>query len=291
MVTAIENTLNIRPARHSEAIDLAAIWHSAFSGVTDAHGFPRDFSSEEEVVGLMEHVLHLPNAYSAIAESFGGIVGGGFLWVNEEVAGIGPVFVRPEAQGNQTGRSVMEDLIQRSEEVGQRSVRLTQASFNLVSMSLYAKLGFEIKEPLVVMEGAPLGIRIPGFEVRPATMVDAEAMDAMCRRCHGHTRLSEIQHAIEDGTARVAISSGRIVGYATDTGFLGHAVADVNEALFALLGAAQEFSLSGVMVPTRNSELLQWCLRSGMRARSPWNLMSRGWYQEPTTPFMPSALF
>jgi hypothetical protein len=158
-------------------------------------------------------------------------------------------------------------------------------------MSLYAKLGFEIKEPLVVMEGAPLGIRIPGFEVRPAAMSDSEAMDAMCRRCHGHTRLSDIQHAIEDGTAKVAISGGRILGYATDTGFLGHAVAEVNEALFALLGAAEEFSLSGVMVPTRNSELLQWCLSAGMRARSPWNLMSRGWYQEPKTPFLPSALF
>jgi hypothetical protein len=46
-------------------------------------------------------------------------------------------------------------------------VRLVQDVFNTASISLYASLGFEVKEPLMLMSGHPKSRPGPGFEVRP----------------------------------------------------------------------------------------------------------------------------
>src|SRR5690606_7231512 len=127
--------------------------------------------------------------------------------------------------------------------LGQKSVRLTQSTFNRASMALYVKLGFDIKEPLAVMQGAPLGVQVPGYSVRSAGLSDLDAMDEICFAIHRHSRRGEIEGAIEHETAKVVLKGTTMVGYATDTGFLGHAAAVCNEAIYALLGAAKEFSL------------------------------------------------
>jgi hypothetical protein len=51
--------------------------------------------------------------------------------------------------------------------------------------------------------------------------------------------------------------------------FLGHAVAESNEDLTALIGAAQSFPGPGFLLPTRNSDLLRWCLERGCAWSSP----------------------
>lgn len=84
---------------------------------------------------------------------------------------------------------------------------------------------------------------------------------------------------------------GRISGYATQVGFFGHAVAEDNESLKALIGAATSFPGPGFLLPTRNSELLRWCLQNGLRIVQPMTLMSTGYYREPAGAFLPSILF
>lgn len=245
MNSTLEKSMMIRQAHLTESIALAKDWYAAFSGITDAHGFLRDFSSLEEVEGLMDLILSLPNAHSFVTERRGEPVGGAFLWQGEEVAGIGPVFVRPELQEDQIGRNLMIAAISRADELGQKSVRLTQSTFNRASMALYVKLGFEVKEPLAVMQGAPLGVQVPGYSVRSARLADLNAMDEICFAIHRHSRRSEIEGAIEHETAKVVLKGTTMVGYATDTGFLGHAAAVCNEAIFALLGAANSSAFAG----------------------------------------------
>ena len=92
-------------------------------------------------------------------------------------------------------------------------------------MSLYAKLGFDIREPLVAMQGMPIRQVPSGYVVRPAGASDLEECDGLCRRVHGHSRSGELADAIARGTARVVEHDGRIAGYATLVGFFGHAVA------------------------------------------------------------------
>ena len=93
------------------------------------------------------------------------------------------------------------------------------------------------------------------------------------------------------GTARIVEHGDRITGYATDIGFFSHAVGQTNDALKALIGAAPAFAGPGFLLPTRNAELLRWCLTHGLRVVQPMTLMSRGLYQKPAGAFLPSVLY
>src|SRR6185369_3129480 len=46
---------------------------------------------------------------------------------------------------------LMESVIERGK--GSAGIRLVQDAFNTASLSLYASLGFDVKEPLALMEG------------------------------------------------------------------------------------------------------------------------------------------
>ena len=85
--------------------------------------------------------------------------------------------------------------------------------------------------------------------------------------------------------------AGRISGYATLIGFMGHAVGESNEDLKALIGAAEVFAGPGFLLPSRNSELFRWCLQHGLRVVQPATLMSLGLYNQPSGAFLPSILF
>ena len=83
----------------------------------------------------------------------------------------------------------------------------------------------------------------------------------------------------------------RITGYATLIGFFGHAVGENNEDLKALIGGATAFPGPGFLLPTRNSDLLRWCLGNGLRVVQPMTLMSMGLYNKPVGAFLPSVLY
>jgi hypothetical protein len=74
-------------------------------------------------------------------------------------------------------------------------------------------------------------------------------------------------------------------------GFFGHSVGETNDDLKALTCAAEEFAGPGFHVPSRNTELIRWCLDLGLRIRQPMTLMSIGPYQKPTGAFIPSVIF
>ena len=81
---------------------------------------------------------------------------------------------------------------------------------------------------------------------------------------------------------------GRIAGYATDIGFSGHAVAETNQDLKALISAAPAFSGPGFLLPTRNHEVFAWCLSNRLRLVMQMTLMTIGLYNEPSGAWLPS---
>ena len=83
---------------------------------------------------------------------------------------------------------------------------------------------------------------------------------------------------------------GRITGFATAVGYFGHAVAESNQDLEALIGAAPAFPGPGFLLSTRNGELFCWCVGHGLRVVQPMTLMSLGRYHEPAGAFLPSVL-
>ena len=281
----------LRLGRPADATPAGTICHDAFRTIARQHAFPPDFPSPEVAIGLMDHLLARSDVYAIVAEVDGRVVGSNFLWETGPVAGVGPITVDPRVQNGAIGRRLMEAVVERAHERGFAAVRLVQAAYHMRSMSLYAKLGFVAREPLVVLQGDKLGIRIEGHAVRTATVTDLGAANALCVQIHGHDRGGELREAIGRGVAMVVEHDGRLTGYATEAGFFGHAVAESNEDLKALIGAATSFAGPGFMLPVRNAALVRWCLANGLRMVQPMTLMSLGPYSEPQGAFLPSVIF
>ena len=126
---------------------------------------------------------------------------------------------------------------------------------------------------------------------RSAKASDAENCNRVCRQVHGHDRGRELEDAIQQGTAVVVERRGRVTGYATVMAFFGHAAAETNVDLQALISSAEEFGGPGIIVPTRNAALFRWCLENGLRVVEPMTLMTVGLYNEPAGAYLPSILF
>jgi predicted N-acetyltransferase YhbS len=288
---AAPQAITIRRAQPTDAEACGRICYEAFTRLNQHHNFPPDFPSPEVAVGILSSMFSNPRFFCVVAEQGGKILGSNCLDERSQIAGIGPITVDPAEQNAGAGRLLMKAVMDRAAEKRFPGVRLVQAAFHNRSMSLYAKLGFDIREPLVVMQGSPIGYVPSGHVVRAATPNDLEACDALCRRIHGHDRSGELSDAIGQGAARVVERDGRITGYATLIAFFGHAVAESNVELQALIGAADEFAGPGFLLPTRNTELFRWCLHHGLRVVEPMTLMARGLYNEPAGAFLPSILF
>lgn len=281
----------LRPGAAEDANACGEICYDAFRSLANRHGFPPDFPSAEAAEDVMSMLLGHPGFYAVVAEVDGRIVGSNFLDERSSIAGVGPITIDPRVQNQQIGRRLMVDVLERAERRGFPGVRLLQATYHNRSLCLYAKLGFEVRELISTIQGAPFSVAVPGATVRAATESDIEACNHLCQRIHAHHRGGELSDGILQGTAKVVERSGRITGYASLLGFFGHAVGETNSDLKALIGSGTEFAGPGFLLPSRNGELLRWCLGYGLRVVQPMTLMTVGLYNEPAGPYLPAILY
>ena len=284
--------VTIRPVREEDAEECGRICYEAFKSIAEAHNFRPDFPTAESAVELLRSFIGKPQVFGVVAEAGGRVVGSNFLWEYDPVRAVGPITVDPGAQAKGIGRRLMEAVVERGQ--GAAAVRLVQDSFNTASLSLYASLGFDVKEPLALIEGRPAGDLPAGYEVRPIHEGDLEDCAELCRKVHGFERTNELRATPPFLTSFVALRGGRLTGYASAPHFwaLNHAVAETDEDMHALLtGAANlggENPLS-FLLPTRQAGLFRWCLERGMRVVKPMTLMAMGEYQEPRGSYLPSV--
>ena len=283
--------ITLRAGKPGDAKTCGTICYEAFKKISEAHNFPPDFPSADVTIGLVGFLLGHPGFYSVVAEQNGRIVGSNFLDERNPIAGLGPITVDPAVQNKSIGRHLMDDAHQRAAQQKFLGVRLVQAAFHNRSLSLYAKLGYDVREPLACMQGPVSTQAIAGYTVRPATESDLDDCNRLCRKIHGHDRAGELRDGIKQGTATVVEHGGRITGYATLIGLFGHAVGESNNDLQALISTAKTFAGSGFLLPTRNTDLFRWCLAHGLRVVQPMTLMSLGLYNEPAGAFLPSILY
>ena len=286
-----QQNVAIRTALPEDAAACGQICYDAFSTINAAHGFPCDFPGPEAATGVLSMMFSAPGIYSVVAEHEGRIVGSNCLDERSVIAGVGPITVDPHAQNLGVGRSLMQVVMDRANEQGAAGIRLVQAAFHNRSLSLYASLGFDIREPLACMQGRTAQRIVAGCTVRPAEPADLEACNALSRRVHGFDRGKDLAHAIEHGTAQVVERGGNITAYATSLAFFGHATAETNPDLEALIASVESFDGPGILVPSRNNALFRWCLANGLRVVQPMTLMSVGLYNEPAGAWLPSILF
>ena len=283
--------LHIRRATLDDATTCGQICFDAFSKINREHGFPPDIPSQEAGIGLISSLFSHAGFYCIVAEVDGRIAGSNCMDERCAIAGIGPITVDPNTQNRGVGRKLMNAVLDRARERNFAGVRLVQAAFHNRSLSLYATLGFDIREPLSVMQGPPIRKNIEGCSVRPASTADVDECNDLCRKVHGHDRGGDLSDSIKLGGAAVTRRHGRITAYATSLAFFGHAVGESNLDIQALISAAEGFAGPGFFVPSRNSELLRWCFANGLRVVEPMTLMTMGLYNDPVGAYLPSIQF
>ena len=281
----------VRAASADDADPCARIFYDAFESIAHRHNFPVEPPAREFTHFKVSEMLASDGFAGLVAERNGEVIGSAFADERAAVAGIGPLTVDPAEQDDGVGRILMEAALQRQRMRGAVGVRLVQTAYHYRSLALYAKLGFALREPLSVVQGRTPGMSTPGRGVRPAHEGDLTRCAELCIRVHGHDRTAEVTDAIAAGTARVVERPRGVCGYATGFGYGWHAVAETNEDLVALLGSAEAFMGLGILVPSRNAELLRWCLERGLRIVQQSTLMTIGLYNEPAAAYLPSIVY
>lgn len=284
-------SLQIRRATAADAAACGKICFEAFSKVAAEHNFPPELPSPEMAIGVLSVMFAHPGFFCVVAEQDGKLIGSNCLDERTPIAGVGPITVDHAVQNRAAGRQLMQAVMSRAAERKFAGIRLVQATYHNRSLSLYAKLGFVVREPLACMQGSAIQTTPAGYQVRSAQAADLASCNDLCLRVHGHDRGGELHDAIQQGTAVVAESGGRVRAYATSLAFFGHAVGENNQDLQVLIANAKEFKGPGILVPTRNAELFRWCLERGLRVVQPNTLMTIGLYNEPAGAYLPSILF
>jgi predicted N-acetyltransferase YhbS len=286
---AEETGVVIREAVDADWEDAGRICYEAFATLADQHGFPHDFPTVAAAAEPIRWLINHPRVYGVVADKGGHVIGSSFLDERGPIFAIGPVSVDPTSQDHHVGRMLMEAMLDRARERNAPGVRLIQIAYHNRSLSLYAKLGMEVRGSFAAMHGTPVGCAMPGYDVRPATLDDEYAMNSLCLRVHGHTRAGEVREAIDSGAARVVERLGRITGYTTKINYFAHSVAETNDDLRALICEADDIGTPGFLVPLSNNDLFRWCLDQGLRVFFVTQMMTIGLYQEPEGAYLPSV--
>ncbi len=289
--TTDQQSLLIRRATPADAGACGKICFDAFTALATHHNFPPDFPVPEASIGVLSAMFSHPSFFCVVAEQDGKLIGSNCLDERSTIAGVGPITIDPRVQNRNAGRQLMQAVMARAAEKKFAGLRLVQAAYHTRSLSLYAKLGFVVREPLACMQGPAIQKTPPGYHVRLATTSDLAACNHLCIRVHGHDRGGDVGDSIQQGTAVVAERDGQVKAYASAIAFSGHAVGENNQDVQALLSAASAFQGPGILVPTRNAGLFTWCLENGLRVTQTMTLMTIGLYNEPAGAYLPSILF
>ncbi len=104
--------LTLVTAELSHVDELGRILFEAYKDVADRHHFPPTVHSVGTSRQSISAMLRNSDTYGVTAVFDGDIVGGAFVTISDEVAGIAPVCVDVAFQGRGIGRSMMNRLLE-----------------------------------------------------------------------------------------------------------------------------------------------------------------------------------
>jgi predicted N-acetyltransferase YhbS len=281
------------PAAPHHVSELGRICFEAFRDIATRHGSPPDFPTAAIGQRIIDYMVQRPeDYYGVVALVDGAPVGSNFLSRLDPVAGVGPITVDLGFQGRGIGRALMENVLAYARRSDVECVRLVQDSFNMASLSLYAALGFEVKEAVALLQAAPAVVADP--TIRPLTEADLPTVAALSSRIYKVSRRNEVATAVRhDATVLLREREGCVAGYLIP-GMPGHGVAETDDDAVRLAGEAARRSPATptrFFCPLREAGLYRAALRAGCRTIKVMNLMALGPYEPPDEVWMPSVLY
>jgi len=283
--------VKIRPAVISDAESCARVMYEAFKSIARRHQFPSDLPTLEHAMRVVIVCVSHPASFGAVAERSGRVVGSCFIDKRDQIYGLGPVSVEPKVQARGIGRKLVEAALQHGEKAA--GIRLVQDAFNLMSFSLYVSLGFEVKEPLALVEGRLRSLPLEEVKVRPLEKGDLDECEALCLKVHGFARTNELQDALNLSSAFVLLRQGCIKAYTSGVALWGHGVAETEADMKGLLLGVEASRPQPLrfIAPMRLNGFFRWCLSEGLRVVKPMTLMAMGRYLDPKGCYFPSASY
>jgi predicted GNAT family acetyltransferase len=234
-----------------------------------------------------------PSVFGVVAEEDGRVIGSAFMAEGDPIRAIGPVSIDPASQGSGIGRRLMEAVLDRAK--GAAGARLVGDAFNTRFAALYASLGFEVKEPLLLVHGVPRSGPVSGYTVRPLASDDILGCAKLCASVHAVERTAELRDAMRMFAPHGVERDGSITGYMTAPTFwpTNHGVADAEGDMRALIVGTAIASPEPVsfLLPVRQASLFRWCPEQGFRVVKPMTLMAMGAYGEPRGAWFPSVFY
>src|SRR5215211_6001252 len=140
-------SIQIREMKQEDVERCGTICYEAFKTISEQHNFRPDFPEPQAGIQLAEALFSNPGIFSVVAEQDEQVIGSNHLLEYDAIRAVGPITVDPSAQAKGAGRMLMQAVIERGK--GSAGIRLVQDAFNTASLSLYASLGFDVREPLV----------------------------------------------------------------------------------------------------------------------------------------------
>jgi GNAT superfamily N-acetyltransferase len=288
--------LELVRAKVEMAEELGRIFFEAFDQFHKGHRVPVDIPSVAVGIEGMKMFTGRPDYYGVAAVLDGKIVGSNFVSLTDATAGVGPITVDPAVQARGVGRMLMQHIVDYARKQHGPQVRLVQDAVNTTSVSLYSSIGFDLMEPLFLVEQRPADAADP--TVRVATEKDVPAADAMLQRIYRVSRVNEFRMAVQTGAAmgmapHVRERNGKMVA-AVIPGFFGFGVAETNEDLLATVTTAARQAgpfTKRWLLPARNTALYRAVLQSGARLARMCNLMAMGPYESPAGAWFPSIAY
>jgi ribosomal protein S18 acetylase RimI-like enzyme len=279
-------------AEPQHAKELGRICFEAFKDLQDRGCGTRDFPTEETAQQVLGMLVQRNDFYSVSALDNGRLVGSNFLSLMDSVAGVGPVTIDPSYQGQGIGRALMQDVIDYARRNSIEQVRLMQDSFNAASLSLYASLGFDVKDTVALMQAAPSAE--PNNSVRSIADSDLPAVENLSQRIYKNSRRNEVAAAAPYGFAAfLRERQGRVTGYLLPGNFC-HGVAETEEdALDLITEAARRLppEFARFFCPLSEGNFYRKTLQRGCRVIKVMNYMTLGPYEHPDEVWMPSVLY
>jgi predicted N-acetyltransferase YhbS len=279
------------PAAPHHVDAIGQICFEAFKEVQEGHGFSPDFPTVDVARQVLGMLVQREDFYGVVALHDGRPVGSNFLSLMDPVAGVGPITIDCSLQGQGIGRALMQDVIDYAQRNNIEQVRLFQDSFNVASLSLYASLGFEVKEAAALMQAAPA--TEADLSVRPVTEADLPAIEELSKRIYKNSRRNEVAAADPYGfPAFLREHQGRVTGSLIPGNF-GHGIAETEAGALALIGEAARRvppPFAHFFCPLSEAGFFRQAMKAGCRVIKVMNYMALGPYKPPDEIWMPSIL-
>jgi len=196
--------LQLRRIRPEDRHEVADLIYASINSWYATHGNMFQFKGGPAVTDVFYEVYDaLEPGCAVVAQNArtGRLMGSCFFHPRKHHVSLGIMNVHPNYFGMQVGRSLLQYIIDFTEQQGYPALRLTSSALNLDSFSLYNRAGFvprcAFQDMVVKVPATGLTQAVPGTDrVRPATLADVPALAALELEVSGIVRVEDYAYGI-----------------------------------------------------------------------------------------------